>query len=225
MECSNTFSSPSPRNSNSVGLGGAPEAEFLTRTLRRFPRPDIEIQCYMSLCCSLGIGMPSEAQWPWAKADCFQRPVTNKLSGHCSATALRQNASVFWGSSRVAINPLLLAGMPFTQGVACLPFSVPQTSCHPFWWLGLPQRWPKPTLKPPLLGLLHWVHFTGLCTSVAKPRLLFCPVINCSYSEIFHSNAPLHSRAPSTQCLVSSIPLAFYISMFPAYVDHSCSEE
>lgn len=32
--------------------------------------------------------------------------------------------------------------------------------------------------------------------SVAKPGCLFCPVINCSNSEIFHSHVLLHSRAP-----------------------------
>lgn len=155
-----TISVLSPRNSNSVGLEWSPGSWIFNADPQMISTPGIEIQYYMSPCCSLGIRMPSEAQWTWAKADCFQRdPQPTKLSGHCSATALRKNTPVFWGSSRVAINPLLICWNAIHPRRGMPSFSVPQTSCHPFDGLDNhrddPNNSQASVTWPPSLSSLH----------------------------------------------------------------------
>lgn len=161
VECSNIHSqSPLLEIPIQWAWSGAPEAEFLTQTLRWFPRPDIEIQYYMS---------PMLLTW---NRDAFRSTMTLSQGWLLPETRNQQ-------SFQVTALPLLSGKMPQSSeappGWPSTLFSLlvchsPKTwhaflLCAPnvlpsFWWLGLPQRWPKQLSS--LRYLASFTEFTSL---------------------------------------------------------------
>ena len=206
-----TFSVPSPRNSNSVGLEWSPgswifneDPQMISTTRYRNTILHVIHAAHLEPGCLQKHNEPEPRL-----ISSRETPQPTNLPGHCSATAHRQNAPVSWGSSRLAINLLLIAGTPFTQDWACLPSlhrQGPAILLMAWITTGMTQT----TLELQLRGLLHWVHFTWamyVCVACSV-RLLIAPTLK-SPTHMSFSTPVLYS---STQCLVSSTPLALFSS-------------
>ena len=224
-----TFSVPSPRNSNSVGLEWSPgswifnkDPQMISTTRYRNTILHVIHAAHLEPGCLQKHNEPEPRL-----ISSRETPQPTKLPGHCSATAHRQNAPVSWGSSRLAINLLLIAGTPFHPRLSMPSFSAPPSSCHPFDGLDNHRDDPNNSRAsvtwPPSLSSLH-LGYVCLCH-------LFCAVINCSNSEITHSHVPLYSGAPIYPVLGfihTSGPFLLHVQLGPPFLlmlITPCSEE
>lgn len=140
----------------------------------------------------LELGFLQKHNEPGARPTLSRNLATNKalrsLLFHCP----QGKSPDLWGSCRLSITPLLFAGTSFTEDLAHLPSLSPNVLLS-FFHHTTTQTTFQPLSYWTSLTLLISTEFTLLqpFVSVAKPRSLSCPVINCSNSEIFHSHVPL----------------------------------
>lgn len=167
-----TFSVLSPRNSNSVGLEWSPgswifnaDPQMISTTRYRNTILHVTHAAHLESGCLQKHSEPEPrltASRETHNQQSFQVTALPLLSGKIPQSS---EAPPGWPSTLFSF-----AGTPFTQDVACLPsLYLKRPAILLMAWIttGMTQT----TLKPQLLGLLHWVHFTWAMYVRGKTRV------------------------------------------------------